>query len=69
MDSVSLLKKTSVIERNTRGSSSETQENGIYGTKIEGDEESEKERLEKLEILRTQGLISEDEYQQAVSKG
>ena len=53
-----LIEKARDIERNTRGGEikSETQ------AKVED------ERIRKIENLRAQGLISEEEYKQAISK-
>lgn len=53
-----LIDKTCAIERNTRGGQgkSEAQENAVS------------ERISKIERLRSQGLITEEEYQQAISK-
>lgn len=53
-----LIDKACDIERNTRGGErkSETQ------AKVDS------ERIAKLEKLRSQGLITEEEYQQAISK-
>ena len=52
-----LIDKASDIERNTRGGErkSETQ------SKVDS------ERIDKIEKLRSQGLITEEEYQQAIS--
>ena len=51
-----LIDKASDIERNTRDTKSDTQ------AKVDS------ERISKLEKLRSQGLITEEEYQQVISK-
>ncbi len=53
-----IIDKLIEIERNTRGS----------GKKSETQEKIDSERLGNLERLRAQGLITEEEYQQAASK-
>ena len=47
------------IEQNTRGGAK----------KQEAQPKVDPERISKIEMLRSQGLITEDEYQQAISKG
>lgn len=53
-----LIDKTCEIERNTRGGE----------RKSEAQTKIDYERINKIEKLRSQGLISEEEYQQAISK-
>lgn len=53
-----LIDKVSDIERNTRGN----ERKSITQNRIED------ERIEKLERLRSQNLITEEEYQQAITK-
>lgn len=53
-----LIEKACDIERNTRGGERKSEAQ----TKIDD------ERIKKLENLRAQGLITEEEYQQAISK-
>lgn len=53
-----LIDKVCDIERNTRGGE----------RKSEAQIKVDMERINKLERLRSQGLITEEEYQQAVSK-
>ncbi len=53
-----LVDKICDIERNTRGCE----------TKSESPEALNSERISNLEKLRSQGLITEEEYQQAISK-
>lgn len=53
-----LIDKACDIERNTRGG----ERKSVAQTKVDT------ERLDKIEKLRSQGLITEEEYQQAVSK-
>lgn len=53
-----LIDKTCDIERNTRGGDIKS------STQVKVDNE----RIDKLERLRSQGLITEEEYQQAISK-
>lgn len=53
-----LIDKASDIERNTRSGAAKSE------TQAKVDDE----RREKLERLRSQGLITEEEYQQALSK-
>ena len=53
-----LIEKTCAIERNTRGGEK----------KSETQSQIDDERIRKLESLRSQGLITEEEYQQAISK-
>lgn len=53
-----LIDKACDIERNTRGG----ERKSVAQAKVET------ERIEKLERLRSQGLITEEEYQQAVAK-
>ena len=53
-----LIDKTADIARNTGGS----------GMKSKTQANIDNARLEKIEILRAQGLITEEEYQQAISK-
>ena len=53
-----LIDRACAIERNTRG-----------GKRIsEAQEKADSERINKLEKLRSQGLITEEEFQQAISK-
>lgn len=53
-----LIDKVCDIERNTRGG----ERKSAAQTKVET------ERIDKIEKLRSQGLITEEEYQQAISK-
>lgn len=53
-----LIDKACDIERNTRSG----ERKSVAQTKIET------ERIDKIEKLRSQGLITEEEYQQAISK-
>ena len=53
-----LVDKTCDIERNTRGAE----------TKVKPQENMDFERINKIEKLRFQGLITEEEYQQAINK-
>ena len=53
-----LIDKASDIERNTRGGA----------RKSEAQAKVDSERISKIEKLRSQGLITEEEYQQAISK-
>jgi len=53
-----LIDKASDIERNTRGGE----------RKSEAQAKVDSERVNKIEKLRSQGLITEEEYQQAISK-
>ena len=53
-----LIDKTCDIERNTRGGE----------RKSEAQAKVDSERISKIEKLRSQGLITEEEYQQAISK-
>lgn len=53
-----LIEKTCQIERNTRGDE----------IKSESPAKDDSERIHTIERLRCQGLISEEEYQQAISK-
>ena len=53
-----LIDKASDIERNTRGGERRTE------TQARGNSE----RISKIEKLRAQGLITEEEYQKAISK-
>lgn len=53
-----LVDKACDIERNTRGG----ERKSVAQTKVDA------ERLNKIEKLRSQGLITEEEYQQAISK-
>ena len=53
-----LIDKACDIERNTRGGEIKS----VAQTKVET------ERIDKIEKLRSQGLITEEEYQQAISK-
>ena len=55
-----LVEKTSSIERNTHGANGEI--------KSETQIAIDNERLQKLESLRAKGLITEEEYQQALQK-
>ena len=54
-----LVDKACDIERNTRGGE----------RKSEAQTKIDEERISKIEKLRSQGLITEEEYQQAISKG
>jgi hypothetical protein len=54
-----LIDKASDIERNTRGGE----------RKSEAQSKVDSERISKIEKLRSQGLITEEEYQTAISKG
>lgn len=53
-----LIDKVCDIERNTRGGE----------RKSEAQAKVDYERINKIEKLRSQGLITEEEYQQAISK-
>ena len=53
-----LIDKVSDIERNTRGG----ERKSLKQDKVDS------ERIQKIEKLRSQGLITEEEYQQAISK-
>ena len=53
-----IIDKLCAIERNTRGGE----------RKSEAQEKIDSERISKIENLRSQGLITEEEYQQAISK-
>ena len=53
-----IIDKVSDIERNTRGGE----------RKSEAQSKVDYERISKIEKLRSQGLITEEEYQQAISK-
>ena len=53
-----LIDKTCDIERNTRGGE----------RKSEAQAKVDSERISKIEKLRSQGLITEEEYQQAINK-
>ena len=53
-----LIEKTCEIARNTRG--------GVV--KSEAQAKIDAERINKIETLRAQGLISEEEYRQAMSR-
>lgn len=53
-----LIDKAFEIERNTRGG----------GIKSEKRANEDDERIKKIEKLRSQGLITEEEYKQAISK-
>ena len=53
-----LIDKACDIERNTRG--------GEIKSKAEA--KTDDERIKKIEKMRSQGLITEEEYQQAISK-
>ena len=53
-----LVDKTCDIERNTRGGE----------RKSEAQAKVDSERISKIEKLRSQGLITEEEYQQAINK-
>ncbi len=53
-----LIDKACDIERNTR-------KNGIMS---DAQAKTDSERISKIEKLRSQGLITEEEYQQAISK-
>lgn len=53
-----LIEKTGEIARNTRG--------GMV--KSEAQAKIDQERINKFEVLRAQGLISEEEYRQAMSR-
>lgn len=53
-----LIDKVSNIERNTRGTA----------RKSEAQSKVDYERMEKIEKLRTQGLITEEEYRLAIAK-
>lgn len=52
-----LIDKTCDIERNTRNNSAQSQSHPVS-----------EDRIANLERLRSQGLITEEEYQQAISK-
>ena len=54
-----LIDMASDIERNTRGGE----------RKSEAQAKVDSERVNKIEKLRSQGLITEEEYQAAISKG
>ena len=53
-----IIEKTCEIERNTRGGE----------RKSEAQAKVDAERISKIERLRSQGLITEEEYQQAMTK-
>ena len=53
-----IIDKLCDIERNTRGGE----------RKSEAQSKVDSERINKIEKLRSQGLITEEEYQQAISK-
>ena len=53
-----LIEKTCEIARNTQGGE----------RKSEAQSKVDSERINKIERLRSQGLITEEEYQQAISK-
>ncbi len=53
-----IIEKLGEIERNIRGGE----------RKSKAQEKADYERLNKIERLRSQGLITEEEYQQAISK-
>jgi len=53
-----LVDKACDIERNTRGGE----------RKSEAQKKVDEERISKIEKLRSQGLITEEEYKQAISK-
>ena len=53
-----LIEKTCEIARNTQGGE----------RKSEAQSKVDSERINKIEKLRSQGLITEEEYQQAISK-
>ena len=53
-----IIDKLCDIERNTRGGE----------RKSEAQSKIDSERISKIEKLRSQGLITEEEYQQAISK-
>ena len=53
-----LIAKVTAIELNTRGGE----------RKSEAQAKVDSERINKIEKLRSQGLITEEEYQQAISK-
>ena len=53
-----IIDKLCAIERNTRGGE----------RKSEAQSKVDSERINKIEKLRSQGLITEEEYQQAISK-
>ena len=53
-----LIDKTCDIERNTRGGQK----------KSKAQSEIDTDKIDKIERLRSQGLISEEEYQRAISK-
>jgi len=53
-----IIDKLCDIERNTRGGE----------TKSEAQSKVDSERVNKIEKMRSQGLITEEEYQQAISK-
>lgn len=65
-----LIDKTCAIERNTRGykrlidAQSKVDSEGI----TESQSKEDSERIKKIEHLRSQGLITEEEYIQAISK-
>ena len=54
-----IIDKLCDIEKNTRGGE----------RKSEAQSKVDSERISKIEKLRSQGLITEEEYQQAISKG
>lgn len=59
-----LVEKTCAIERKTRGVS-----NGNGGDiQSEAQEKVNSDKIRKLETLRAQGLITEEEYRQSISK-
>lgn len=68
-----LIEKTTAIERNTRGGVQNNTSNAVVESPYAGVQQAEvspvadTKRLEKLERLRAQGLITEEEYQQAIA--
>ncbi len=60
-----LIEKTCAIERNMRGESDGSSGNTNSKPQAKGDSE----KLKQLEALRSQGLITEEEYRQAIANG
>ena len=60
-----LIEKTSQIERNTRGGFNIVSQKGNVVSDVQAD--AEQKRIDQLNNLRSIGLITEDEYQQALA--
>jgi hypothetical protein len=59
-----LIDKASDIERNTRSGAKKSEAK----EKTKEEPKADSKRLNKIEKLHTQGLITDEEYQQAISK-